>query len=406
MSMFKAKLDSFLLSTTHAGFWAGTTVFGTFLVTYLYANGYDAADVGLIMALMSVFNVVAQPLWGYVADAKLKIRTTILLCLAAAIPLVAMLPLMIRTTASLMIGCCLISCFENPIKGLMDSLTNQAESRNRYIIYGLARGCGSFFSAIASLVAGELLNQWGIEWAFTIHGILLLIALIALLAFRGIPYGIKEEETPSAHKEKRRISIGDAAVTLMGNHTYLAIFASTILLNIGLKAALTFAPVMIVDLGGTNAHTGYSMAVNTVGMLPCMLIYSWMFRKKGMSNNWLYILACIFTIARIASMAIVDSIGAIIAVQIINSLSYGFLQPSMIRAVSDTTPVEYRATAITMVTSGQLAVSSLLGDYVAGKLVEKFGMQPMFWICTILAVLGTIAYIPVIRYTKRERSCS
>ena len=197
MSMFKAKLDSFLLSTTHAGFWAGTTVFGTFLVTYLYANGYDAADVGLIMALMSVFNVVAQPLWGYVADAKLKIRTTILLCLAAAIPLVAMLPLMIRTTASLMIGCCLISCFENPIKGLMDSLTNQAESRNRYIIYGLARGCGSFFSAIASLVAGELLNQWGIEWAFTIHGILLLIALIALLAFRGIPYGCLLYTSPS-----------------------------------------------------------------------------------------------------------------------------------------------------------------------------------------------------------------
>ena len=72
MKEFRAKLDSVLLSATHAGFWAGTTVFGTFLVTYLYANGYDASDVGLIMALMSICNVIAQPLWGYIADAKMN----------------------------------------------------------------------------------------------------------------------------------------------------------------------------------------------------------------------------------------------------------------------------------------------------------------------------------------------
>lgn len=395
MNNFRAKLDSVLLSTTHAGFWAGTTVFGTFLVTYLYANGYDASDVGLVMALMSICNVVAQPLWGYVADAKLKVRTTILLCLGASIPLVALMPLFARTTLSLIIGCCIIACFENPLKGLMDSLTNQAESKNKYIIYGVARGCGSFFSAIASLVAGRLLASLGIEWAFTIHGILLLIAILTLLAFSGVECREGVTEVPAQPKKKGDISLSQAIKVLLGNRTYIFIFLSTILLNIGLKAALTFAPVMIADLGGTSAHTGYAMAVNTIGMLPCMIVYSWMYRKKGISNNKLYLLACVFTMVRIASMAMATSLNAIIAVQIINSLSYGFLQPAMICAVSDTTPVEYRSTAITLVTSGQLAISGLLGDYVAGELVEVIGMPSMFWICVVLAVLGTLAYIPV-----------
>ena len=62
MKNFRAKLDSVLLSTAQAGFWAGATVYGTFLITYLYANGYSASDVGLVMALASIVNVVAQPL--------------------------------------------------------------------------------------------------------------------------------------------------------------------------------------------------------------------------------------------------------------------------------------------------------------------------------------------------------
>lgn len=404
MKNVRAKVDSVLLATTHAGFWAGSTVFGTFLITYLYAKGYDAADVGLVMALMSIFNVIAQPLWGYIADAKMSVRTTILLCLAAAIPLVAMLPLFARTTVSLMIGCCVIACFENPLRGLLDSMTNQAESRNKYIVYGIARGCGSFFSAIASLVAGELLNQWGLEWAFPIHGILLFIALIALLAFSGTECTDGAVSAlPKEKPGKADVKLSAVVEYLSKNKTYLAIFLSTILLNIGLKAALTFTPVMIADLGGTSAHTGYSMAVNTIGMLPCMMVYSWVYRKKVMSNNALYMLACGFTILRIASMAMVTTLNSIIAVQIINSLSYGFLQPAMICAVSDTTEVRYRSTAITLVASGQLAISGLLGDYVAGELVEAIGMQPMFWICVVLSILGTAAYLPVFRYTKKVK---
>lgn len=400
MKNFRAKLDSFLLSTTHAGFWAGSTVFGTFLVTYLYSNGYDASDVGLIMALMSICNVIAQPLWGYIADAKMKVRTTILLCLATSIPLVSLMPVFARTTVSLIIGCCIIACFENPLKGLLDSLTNQAESKNKYIIYGVARGCGSFFSAIASLVAGELLADLGIEWAFTIHGLLLAVATITLLAFSGAECTGGSAENTGQLKKKESISFSKAIRRLLGNRIYIFIFLSTIMLNIGLKAALTFAPVMIADLGGTSAHTGYAMAVNTIGMLPCMIVYSWMDRKKGVSNNQLYLLACVFTIVRIASMAMVTSLNSIITVQIINSLSYGFLQPAMIRAVSDATPVEYRSTAITLVTSGQLAISGLLGDYAAGELAETIGMQPMFWICVALAVLGTLAYLPVCNQKK------
>ena len=44
-----------------------------------------------------------------------------------------------------------------------------------------------------------------------------------------------------------------------------------------------------------------------------------------------------------------------------------------------------------------MAISSILGDYVAGLIVDACGMKEMFWICTALAVLGTLAYLPVMK---------
>ncbi len=404
MTNFRGKLDSVLISGTHAGYWAGTTVFGTFLVTYLYGRGYSASQVGLMVALMSIFNLISQPFWGYIADTRTSLKAVVLICLGVSVPLVWMLPFFARSSGLLMIGCLAISCFEHPLKGLLDSLTNMAESRNRYIVYGVARGCGSFFSAIACLFVGDILDAFGIEWAFAIHGILLGCSIVCLLAFSGRPCPADGAQTVREEKGAgEKITVRSAAGTLLGNRKFVAVFVSTVLLNIGLKAALTFTPIMIADLGGTSAHTGYSMAINTIGMLPCMLVYSWLYKKNILSNNRLYLLACLFTVARIFSMALVNSLWPLIGIQIINSLSYGFLQPAMIRAISDVSPENLRSTAITLVTGGFIAVSSLLGDYVAGVVVDGLGMGQMFWICTGLAVLGTLAYLPVLNGENRDK---
>lgn len=363
------------------------------------------------MALMSGLNLLFQPMWGYISDTKVSLKKVILLCLGVSVPAVCLMPVFARTTGLLVIGSLLVACFDHPIRGLLDSFTNIGESKNRYIVYGVARGCGSFFSAVTCLFVGDVLDRYGIEWAFAIHGVLLTIAFVFLLCFSETLCREDENtETKADHGKAKsdqdsrsgKITLKEAARVLMGNSAFCAVFISTILLNIGLKAALTFAPIMIVDMGGTSVHNGYSMAINTIGMLPCMLVYSWLYKKKKLSNNNLYMLACFFTVARIFSMALADSLWMTIGIQIINSLSYGFLQPAMICAISDVAPKELKSTAITLVTGGHIAISSILGDYVAGRIVDAFGMKQMFWTCTVLAVLGTIAYLPVMKAEQRK----
>lgn len=401
MTKLRAKWDSILISGTHAGYWAGTTVFGTFLLTFLIENGYSESQIGLIVTLMSLFNLIAQPVWGYLADAKWNIKGVTLACMGLSIPTVLVLPLLLRSTLLLMIGCVIASCFENPVKGLLDSITNISEEKNPYIVYGIARGCGSFFSAITCLVIGNVLNRYGINWTFGIHGILVGTAFLFLLAFLGTAYPERKTQ-PKAASSKTQMNLKRAVKELSGNKQFLAVFASTILLNIGLKAGLTYTPVMIHNFGGNSSHNGYSMAVNTIGMLPMMLLYSWLFRKKKVKNGLIYLWACLFTVLRISSLAMVNTLWPLIFVQIINSLSYGFLQPAMIESIRQTTPIYLRSTAITFVTGVYLAIGSLAGDYLAGVMIEQVGIKPMFWICAALAALGTVVYLPVLKTGKGD----
>lgn len=397
----RAKLDSVYISGVHAFYWSSFTVQSTFLVTYLSLNGYSPSEIGLVVTMMSLFNLIAQPMWGFLSDSKFNLKSIILLCMAATIPISFLLPAVIRTYSLVVLANALFAFFEYPLVGLLDSVTNISASKNKYIIYGVSRGMGSFFSAIICLWTGGALDKLGIEYMFVIHALLLGIGILCMALFSGKAYNTDSKKA-AVSPARTTLTLAKTIQILLRNKKFLFIVISSILLNIGIKAALTYTPILIQQYGGTSAHNGFSMAINTIGMAPCMLIYT--AAAKKISNNKLYLLACLFTIARISSLALVTTLGGVIAVQIINSLSYGFLQPAMLTAISEATPLFLRSTSITLATAVFTAVSSIFGSYIAGMLVESIGMRPMFFIFTGLAALGALAFLPAARLPAFEEA--
>lgn len=399
MSKFRARVDSVLISGVHASFWSAYTVQTTFLITFLALNGYSPSEIGLLTTIQSLFNLVAQPVWGYLSDSKLKLKTVMLICMVCSIPITVLFPSVVHSYLLIVGANCLFAVFELPLTGLLDSITNMAAGKNRYVIYGVARGCGSFFSAVTCLFAGGILDVLGIEYMFVLHALLMLVAIVLLCGFSGKGHS-EQKEQERLGGDDERITLVVAAKALLVNPKYIALLLSTILLNIGLRAGLVYTPIMIADFGGTSAHNGYAMAVNTVGMAPCMLIYSYLISKK-VSNHKLYLLGCIFTIARIYSLTLVNNLGSLIGIQIINSLSYGFLQPAMIASICMVVTRKLHTTAITFTTAVFSAASSLLGGYIAGVMAEAWGMQRMFLVAALFAVAGTLLYLPVSRAEKQ-----
>ena len=88
--------------------------------------------------------------------------------------------------------------------------------------------------------------------------------------------------------------------------------------------------------------------------------------------------------------------------QILQSFGYGLLQPAMVRAVSEVSPLRLRATALSLATAFQIVFSTLLGNNLGSICAGLIGRNATFAAGALLSVLGIVLYIPVIRQGDRS----
>lgn len=400
----RAIRDQVALCGMQATYWSVITMQSSFLISFLKQNGYSTNITALIVFINAIANLIAQPIWGYLSDAKLGIKRVILCCLGMSIPALALMPAAVSSLFFTFVLNILYSAFSQPMQGLTDAITNISSLRNKYVTYGITRGIGSLAAAFSSLFVGGLLNITGIESLFYINSGLLLVAFLMMLLFSGVSYGMPE----GAAEPRRRdptITIRYAANTLVKYRPYVLLVLSNTLINASNRLAHLFVPIMIDEMNGTSADLGMALFLNCILMAPCMVAHGWMM-KKNIKNHVPYIAAGMFMCLRVISMVFCHSLTSVIAVQILQSFGYGLLQPSMVRAVSEVSPLKLRATAISLATAFQIVFSTLLGSNLGSACVDIFGRNETFLASALLSFIGILLYIPVMKSGgSREKTC-
>ncbi|MEF9974166.1 MAG: hypothetical protein RR893_09590, partial [Clostridia bacterium] len=74
----QARRDWLALCGIQATFWSVCTMQSSFLVSFLTRNGYSDTLTANIVFFMSIVNLAAQPMWGFIADAKWSLKRVIL----------------------------------------------------------------------------------------------------------------------------------------------------------------------------------------------------------------------------------------------------------------------------------------------------------------------------------------
>ncbi len=377
------KRENYLITGVHMTYWPAFTILSTFLITFWTGIGFNVEQIGLIVTIQSLVNLFAQPIWGILTDTKLTIRKAILLCSIVAIPL-PFLHLFTTIFWHVVLLNAIFAAFAQPIAGLVDAWTYKLASGNPNIVYGFSRGMGSLLSAVVSLLAGVILNEFGINLVFPFYAALILLVFL-------FSFAIKDEEMLHKSQAKDALSFSSAVKILLTNPRYLVFVLSMTLMNIGLRAALTFTPILISRLGGTNFHNGLSMAVNTSMMLPFMLLYTKL--SERYKNKTLMLWAGAFTILRILSLGVASGLFSVITFQLLNSASYGFLQPAMLEYVRRHTPLAIHSTAITFITAVIAAISGILGNYVSGAMIASIGISYTFLLLAGVAGFGVLLFV-------------
>jgi PPP family 3-phenylpropionic acid transporter len=340
-------------------------------------------------------------MWGYIADMQLGIKRVMMICMMGSIPALVLMPIAVGSVFACFVFNIMYAFFSNPLQGLTDSLTNITASRNKFVVYGFTRGCGSIAAAFSSLLVGRILDFTGIDKLFYVNAGLMGLGLMVMAVFSGVSYGMEERLQPG--EEHRRISMGHTALILLQSKTYLPVVVAIMLMNIGNRFSLLYVPILINDLGGTSYHLGLALFLNCIFMAPCMILHSHLIRHK-ISNRIPMFVSGVFAVARVLSLVFVKDLISLVTVQVLQSFAYGLMQPASVQAVGEISPMYLRSTAISLAMAVQIVLSTFLGSNLGSFIAGLIGLNKTLVLCAIFTGLGTVLYLYATQCPKEQSS--
>src|SRR5690606_421460 len=159
-------------------FHATNTIILSFLPLYLAYKGLNGTEIGWVLAIGPLASIFAQPFWGYMSDKYKTVKKVLLVCVMGLL-IFSTVFFQMNSLISIMFMGAVFYFFTTPIGGLGDSLA-QRRADELSISFGSIRTWGSVGFATSSLIIGEILSRYGVQymiWPYLFFGFIALIVV-------------------------------------------------------------------------------------------------------------------------------------------------------------------------------------------------------------------------------------
>src|SRR5690625_2637465 len=143
-------------------FHATNTIIISFLPLYLKYKGLSGTEIGWVLAIGPFASIISQPFWGYLSDKYKTVKRMLILSIIGMLVMSITFFNMDSLLTILIIGA-LFYFFSSPVGALSDSLA-QRRAQDLHISFGSIRMWGSVGFAFSSLIVGEILTKFGVQF--------------------------------------------------------------------------------------------------------------------------------------------------------------------------------------------------------------------------------------------------
>jgi MFS transporter, PPP family, 3-phenylpropionic acid transporter len=347
-----------------------------FIVLYYRQVGLDPAQIGVLLALGGVMQVVAGPLWGILADALRLPRLLPIVIVGTLIPMA--LIGQVSTFAPIFGLALLQSLFSVPVSPLADSATLAAlgEHRERY---GAQRVWGAVGWGLSTVVAGWLVQRLGlglIFWAYPLMGGLAALAALAM----------PRAELPAAAQQ-----VLGAARRLLRDARWMRFLVSVLLISCSSALVHGFLSLYLEDLGAGAEQIGLAYLVASISELPVMALSPYVLRRWGARP--LLAAAGVAYAVRMAIFAAAPVPEWVLVAQLLHGLCFATLWTGGVVEAQRLAPPGLEATAQSLFGTAVFGVAVALANLIGGVVYRDFGFGALFAAAAILALLGAAGFL-------------
>lgn len=250
--------------------------------------------------------------------------------------------------------------------------------------YGLARGTGSLFFAIMTIIVGNLVASHGIISILSSGMIACFLFLIPVLL---LPYNHTKDHTASAEEndEKRHNFLKkypQFSISLIAFVLIMAIHNNT----------NTFLLQIIEHVGATNKELGRALFIAAVFELPVMLYFSRLL-KKFKTKSMLMVSALAFALKTIIYLASKGIVGIYIS-QSLQLLSFALFISTSVYYTQERMEIRDSQQGQSM-TASAVTLGSVFGSLIGGFLIQEYSLQVNLWVMVGFALIAFLILLMV-----------
>jgi MFS transporter, PPP family, 3-phenylpropionic acid transporter len=323
--------------------------------------GFSGTEIGLLTGISPLITFIGAPFWTRLADSTRRHRLIMSLTMGAGILAVCLFPLL-RTFAPILLTGLAMSFFMSPASSFADNSIMHTLGEKREL-YGRIRLGGSIGFALMAPLAGVIIQNTELRFAFWIAGFMY---LLALLVSRKFDHGTSGEKHPAQQ----------GMSTLLRDPRWILFLGIAFAGGLALTAANNYLFPLMKELGAKESVMGIALTIGTAFEFPVLFFGNRLIRY--FKPYGLFLLAMGFTGLRLVLFGLNTSPDWILLIQLLNGLSFPAMWMAGVAYAHERAPAGLTATAQGMFSAMVFGIGNAAGGFLGGPLLETLGGRGLF----------------------------
>ena len=358
------------------GYYAAILIVIDFFPRFLKDFGYSDFEIGIAVMWYMFSCLLSQLVFGYLID-KFNISKQIII--SVFIVMMAGFPLLFNFSDSRLF----VTAFSIMAIGPWRSLGGVWDSwvaRLGDVDYGKARAAGAIAYAVSAIVLGQAFAAMGnMGVVFSMAGIFIIILWV-----------LSGTENPRRAGSIEKMTIRTAFTYFKGNRHFLFMLAGSSLSGVTLASVLTYLPILMAAIGGTQAELGIALFI--MGATDFLVMMQATGLKKRLGSVFLLIFGFFGFFAKNAAFAMSSHIWQIYLFCMLQSVSIALVIPGMVLFLTERVDHRYLASAL-LVNQSVTSISMMIANPLCGLLSERLGVGMMLMIAGLPAFLAGMLFL-------------
>ena len=390
---------TFLYSVIQGLYYSSYASLFAYLVVFLTGRGLSPSQIGVITALRVAAALVSSFSLAHLADTRdgLSLKYLFMGVSAAGLAFCLLLPLS-RTsvvfTALLLLAMGGTYC---ALDAILSGLALQFFNAGVPVNYSIGRSVGSAAYAVVCIFSGRMIDRFGTEVVIILCAAAIGLTILATAFF---PRFVQpERDTPLLQKRRHA---GDPFALLKENRLFRLLILSNVVLTFGYIPISNFLSSFLANAGADNSTIGLALFIAAFSEMPMMAFIFPRLMSRKVPVERLLFASSVFHLIRYLSYAFLTEAWMLVAVQVLQMVSYGMAVPAAVYYINGAVSKENRMTGQTVYQfSGNMG--STLGNPVFGVVLDHLGPRAMVFGGSAFILLSLIPMGMLIAHPQRRR---